>query len=389
MKEISVIIPTYNFVEVTKKVIEATLTQSFPPKEIIVVDSSESNAIENMIGNIDSNDIPIIYKRVKKLFPGEARNAGVRFSTFKWLAFLDSKTIPEKYWLEKNINLLLQRDLDVVFGSTQYLAITEFQKCIKACTHGNKIVETTPGSLINRSNFNLIGGFQEKVRTGDDMAWRQMVKASELKSENPAQATLSYSELPTKLVDSLKRFFIYQLYGSKVNIQNSNKNIILGLFLILITLIIPKWNFLVGFQDSSLYVPNITTIYVTIFFLVALFLAVFKKDFFTNKDSFLLFSLKIILFIVLLFCALRWNYIIAGFVESSIYFVPHITKLYLLLVLLISLIYRGLYFPIKNDISKEDLLPLWWIKVGMLGVLLDIAKAPGYILGGIIKLLSR
>ena len=68
MKEISVIIPTYNFVEVTKKVIEATLTQSFPPKEIIVVDSSESNAIENMIGNIDSNDIPIIYKRVNS-FP--------------------------------------------------------------------------------------------------------------------------------------------------------------------------------------------------------------------------------------------------------------------------------------------------------------------------------
>ena len=121
----------------------------------------------------------------------------------------------------------------------------------------------------------------------------------------------------------------------------------------------------------------------------ALFLAVFKKDFFTNKDSFLLFSLKIILFIILLFCALRWNYDIAGFVETSIYFVPHITKLYLILVFLISLLYRGLYFPIKNDIPKEDLLPIWWIKVGLLGVLLDLAKAPGYILGGIIKLLSR
>ncbi len=388
MKDISVIIPTYNFVEVTKKVIEATLIQSYLPKEIIIVDSSESDEMEVMIGNLNS-DIPIVYKKVTKLFPGEARNAGVRFSTFKWLAFLDSKTIPEEDWLKKNIDLVLDKNLDVVFGSTKYLATTEFQKCIKACTHGNKIVETTPGSLINRTNFDLIGGFQEQVRTGDDMAWRQQVKASALKYESPEDATLTYSELPTKLLDSMKRFFVYQLHGSKVNIQNTNKNIILGLFLILITLIIPKWNFLVGFEDSPLYIPNITTIYVTIFFVVALFLVIFKKDFFTNKDSFLLFSLKIILFIILLFCALRWNYDIAGFVETSIFFVPHITKLYLIMVLLVSLLYRGLYFPIKNNIPKGELLPIWWIKVGLLGVLLDLAKAPGYILGGIIKLLSR
>tara|TARA_B100001173_G_scaffold312513_1_gene334285 strand:+ start:3051 stop:4217 length:1167 start_codon:yes stop_codon:yes gene_type:complete len=388
MKEISVIIPTYNFVEVTKEVIEATLTQSYLPKEIIIIDSSESNAIEVMIGNLNS-DIPVVYKKVTKLFPGEARNKGVKFSKYEWLAFLDSKTIPEKNWLERNINLTIDESLDVVFGSTKYLSTTEFQKCIKACTHGNKIVETTPGSLIDRTNFNSIGGFQEKVRTGDDMAWRQKIKASALTWDNPGEATLTYSELPSKLFDAIRRFFIYQLYGSKVNIQNTNKNIILGLFLILITLIIPKWNFLVGFEESAFYIPNITTIYVTIFFVSALFLAVFKKDFFTNKDSFLLFSLKIILFIILLFCALRWNYDIAGFVETSIYFVPHITKLYLILVFLISLLYRGLYFPIKNDIPKEDLLPIWWIKVGLLGVLLDLAKAPGYILGGIIKLLSR
>jgi len=388
MKDISVIIPTYNFVEVTKKVIEATLNQSYLPKEIIIVDSSESNEIEVMISDLNS-EIPIVYKKVTKLFPGEARNAGVSFSTFKWLAFLDSKTIPEEHWLEKNINLALDKNLDVIFGSTIYLATTEFQKCIKACTHGNKIVETTPGSLINRTNFEFIGGFQEKVRTGDDMAWRQKIKASALKYESPSDATLTYSELPTKLLDSMRRFFVYQLHGSKVNIQNTNKNIILGLFLILITLVIPKWNFLVGFEGSPLYVPNITTIYVTIFFAVALFLVFFKKDFFTNKDSFLLFSLKIILFIILLFCALRWNYDIAGFVETSIYFVPHITKLYLILVLLISLLYRGLYFPIKNNVPKEELLPARWIKVGLLGVLLDLAKAPGYLLGGIIKLLSR
>lgn len=387
-KNLSVIIPTYNFATVTSKTINAVLSQSFIPREIIIIDSSESSEIGDLVDNIES-EIKIIYhKSDKLLFPGEARNQGVRLSNCEWLAFVDSKTVPHTDWLKNNIDLIEEKKVDVVFGNTIYSADTNFQECLRACNFGKKSIETTPGSLITKNNFNKTGGFQEKVRAGEDLAWRQYVKRSNLKYYTSKKINLTYLGLPTKLMEAIKRFFIYQLYGSLVDIQNTNKNIYFGLFLILVTLIVPKWNLIVGF-DSKFFIPNITTIYVTAFFVIFFLIMFFNKSFFKNNNSFILFSMKIAIFILLFYSAIRWNNVMADFVEDSIFFIPHITKIYLSTVIILSFIYRGLYFPINNDIKINQLFPFWWIKVGLLGLILDLAKAPGYVAGAIIKFFNR
>ena len=46
-------------------------------------------------------------------------------------------------------------------------------------------------------------------------------------------------------------------------------------------------------------------------------------------------------------------------------------------------VYRGIYFPIKNNISLSFLFPMNWLLVGCVGLILDIVKAPGYLLGTI------
>jgi hypothetical protein len=48
-----------------------------------------------------------------------------------------------------------------------------------------------------------------------------------------------------------------------------------------------------------------------------------------------------------------------------------------------SVFYRGIYFPLKNEVGVKNLFPIRWLAVGILGVLLDLAKAPGYLLGSI------
>ena len=86
--------------------------------------------------------------------------------------------------------------------------------------------------------------------------------------------------------------------------------------------------------------------------------------------------------------AFYWNGVIAGWVEDSVWYFPHITKIFISLSLTCSIIYRGLYFPLNNGISLSTLLPFDWIKAGLLGLSLDIVKAPGYILGALIRLFS-
>ena len=53
-------------------------------------------------------------------------------------------------------------------------------------------------------------------------------------------------------------------------------------------------------------------------------------------------------------------------------------------ILLASVMYRGLYFPLKNQVEKNYLFPFQWIKVGVLGLLFDLAKSPGYLIGSIL-----
>ena len=114
MKDISIIIPTFHFPDTTEKTIKACLSQTLPPSELIIIDSSEDSSINEIIQQLETG-IPVIYKSVSQLFPGEARNLGANLSNSEFLAFLDSKTIPENDWLEVNFNTLKDSNADVIF----------------------------------------------------------------------------------------------------------------------------------------------------------------------------------------------------------------------------------------------------------------------------------
>jgi glycosyltransferase involved in cell wall biosynthesis len=389
MKDVSIIIPTFHFADVAKQVLLSALQQTLSPKEIIIIDSSEDHSIRDLVSALES-EIPINYQKVAQSFPGEARNLGVTFANYEWLAFLDSKTIPRSDWLESNFETLEANNVDVVFGSTRYLANTGFQKALRASVFGMKDIETTPGSIIKKSHFDDMGGFREGVRTGDDMEWRQVIKRSSLSCITPKRTSLTYNELPKKLLPTLKRFFIYQLHGTRVDIQNTSKNIMFSFSLIFLTILIPKWNSIVGWEDSMLYFPNITKLYISLLAALAVFSLVVKRDWLIrNTNSIFGIAALISAFIVFLFIATTWNDKIAGWVEDSVWYFPHVTKVYISLALSGSIIYRGIYFPLKNGITLTELLPFWWIKVGLLGLMLDVAKAPGYVLGALLKLFSK
>src|SRR5210317_2089292 len=99
MESISIIIPTFHFASTTHKTIQACLSQTILPSELVIIDSSEDSSISDLIHHIETS-IPIIYQGVSQLYPGEARNLGAKLSNSYFLAFLDSKTIPKNNWLE-------------------------------------------------------------------------------------------------------------------------------------------------------------------------------------------------------------------------------------------------------------------------------------------------
>ena len=378
---ISVIIPAFNYKDSLISVIDAINNQIVAPNQIVIVDSSNNNDIERMIDEY-SGKVKIVYKKVSQAFPGEARNLGAEIASGKWLAFLDSKTIPNKSWLMDSFNEVSLNGVGVVFGLTRYIAKTNTQFIVKAAVYGDLGVETTPGTLISKENFIKIGGFTEKVRTADDLEWRNRVKKSNLTFKIPKKSNLKYSEISDSLYANIKRFFVYQLFSAKINVQTKVKGLYLSLFLLFSASIIPNWNSMIGWEGSIFYIPNITKVYLSL-----LAFMLFALVFFTEKArQTLIIPSRVAVFVIVTLVVINWNGVFAGWEEDGLLYMPHITKFYILFLSLLSVLYRGIYFPLTHGIEKSYLFPLRWLYIGFFGLLLDIVKTPGYIIGAFIHL---
>ena len=408
----SIVVPTLDNPNDLKKLIISVNSQTLLPGEIVVADSSSSNDIQEISQSI-SSIVPIVYLRVGRAyrydrllryisslsifskaqtkwpagraFPYEATNAGVREASFEWVAFLDATTIPINSWLEDYWHLLCLHECDVVFGNTTYCADTKFQKILRASTYGCIGHETAPGSIIKKIDFLNGHEILEGVRSGGDVAWKNEIKTS-FKFFIPTEPYLQYSNLSNTILPVLKKFFVYQMYSSIVDIQQNVKNAYLGLALILSLIITPKWNYIVG-SDSPLFIPHVTKVFFICTLLIiclSFFLNGATSRRFPHKSFSTHFS-RAAIFIIISYSIYNWNDAVAKWIEDSIWYIPHITKIYVFSILLASFFYRGIYFQIKNKIDLTYLFPLNWILVGALGILLDLAKAPGYLFGAIIN----
>ena len=379
---ISIIVPTYNCSDNLKKLLQSIFDQSLQPDEIIIVDSSIDRSIEDSITSITS-EIPLIYKRSVKKYPGEKRNEGASIASHEWLAFLDVGTIPRKNWLKNNMTLAIDEKYDVVFGHTKYRALNDFQMLLRAATYGSLGHETTPGTLVHIENFLSSGGFIEGVRAGDDQEWRLQLRDVCKKLTIPDDITLDYSSLPNSLIALQKKYFIYYMHSAKVRAQRNIRDIYLSILLVFFSLVITQWNYLIGGWDTNpLFISNITKIYVLSLVIVMLFYIGFRR-LFKPTDQFNIFNwfAKVFLFFILLLTVYYWNFYVVDWQKDSILFIPHITKIYVSLVLAASFLYRGILLPLKLGIKGSFIFPKNWIIIGFIGLSLDLIKAPGIFLG--------
>jgi glycosyltransferase involved in cell wall biosynthesis len=382
---ISVILPTLNFIESTKEVLDALTQQTLQLDELIIIDSSETPVIFDLSNHYKTR-LNISYLKVSNKYPGEARNIGINNAKSNYVAILDSKTIPNKDWLSNAFNKLISNNLDAVFGSTVYIAETSFQSVLQACIYGIKPVVTTPGTIISKKSFNEIGLFIEGVRASDDLEWRNRVRGSKLNTDSLMGGELSYTEISKNFASELKRNFIYQFHSALTEVQMNTKIFIMGLSLLLISLVIPHWNAIVGSKDSILYVPYITRGFFYIVSIISIILLTSSKFIKFRTSASKILAAFFTLF--LLYFSSQWNEVMADWVDESFLYIPHITKFYILTLAFLGIIYRGIYVPIRGGIFLRTIFPFNWIIFGITGFLLDLAKAPGYFVGAGIALLK-
>lgn len=415
-KSISIILPALNDIQSFKLQIQALVNQTIQPKEIIIIDSSSDEQIQEYINGLNNTDI-IKYHRAGyaykfdryfrliinkltflsrffpiksvRLYPSEASNLGAKIASGEILAFIDMSTAPSQNWLEKSLQLL-KGETEVVFGSTKYQSSSFIQRCIHFSTFGAYAHESNPGTLIYKSSFEK-NQMHEGVRAGADLEWRARVK-SDCRWEILREPTLKYNSLSNSLFQFLKKMFVYQLHSAVLQIQVNTKDVVTFFLLILATLVISRWNFLVGWE-SMFYIPHITKIsllIINIFFLQLLILRRFGYGLFNRLPLPTINNFFVVIFLITLFIiSYRWNATVAGWIESSRFYIPHLTKFFFSFLFLSLLLYRGIFFPIKRGISVKQLFPVQFIFIGVVGTLGDLVKIPGYLAGSFFSLFLK
>lgn len=109
---ISVIIPAYNCARYLDGAIQSVINQSFKDIEIIVIDDGSTDNTADIIKPFTGH---IKYYRQENKGAASARNHGIKLSSGKYIAFLDSDDLWEPHKLAAQLNILEnQPDFPVV-----------------------------------------------------------------------------------------------------------------------------------------------------------------------------------------------------------------------------------------------------------------------------------
>jgi teichuronic acid biosynthesis glycosyltransferase TuaG len=181
MPKVSIILPTYNRANFIADAIESVIAQTFINWELFIVDDGSTDNTPNIVSKYLKNR-KIKYFTKENGGVSSARNLGLKLSTGKYIAFLDSddKWLPEK--LECQLKYLdAHSDIDVVYTP---MFVQDLNGKISSIT-ANKMLEQELKNkyllksllldgfipmlstvLIRRSKIKVL--FNEKVRSGND-----------------------------------------------------------------------------------------------------------------------------------------------------------------------------------------------------------------------------
>ena len=388
--DVSIVVPALDMEGCMPTLLKSIESQTLLPREIVIVDSSAINKTAEIVAKWEGA-VPISYHKVDLALPGYARNIGVKESKGEWIAFLDCKTLPVPDWLNKCAIIAKENKVSVVSGLTFFEADTSFKQILRAASIGCRAHRTLVGSLVLKESFLETGGFVSNIRSGEDLEWLERMNSLGIKMKSPEEPVITYHGFPDSLWLAIRKYCLYSMSLAKIDILTNQKRFFSVAVILLIMFLAHKWNSVVAHWDPShwLYIPHMTKICIILLICSPLFfrgvLKLKRVDVSAYHKRFFL----VVIVVLFMFLAYKWNTIFAHWDTSHWLFVPHITKICVLFLLCFSFFFRGVLRPLVYKVEVSYLFPWRWLLVGFVGLTLDVAKICGFLFGYVLKALKR
>lgn len=210
----TLIFTTYNEGESISGLMQSIKNQSELPNEIVIVDSFSKDDTLKIIDSFNLKNLKIIQKKCNI---SGGRNEAIKNSRNEYILATDGGCILDKNWVREMRKAFQNGKIDYVMGSfTPLKPKTLIGKGIAAVSLQSQerlardpYFASTRSIAFKKNVWKKVGGFDEKLYTGEDTKFNVQVKKSGFKATFAKKANLSW--MPR---ESLKKFWKqFKLYG--------------------------------------------------------------------------------------------------------------------------------------------------------------------------------
>jgi glycosyltransferase involved in cell wall biosynthesis len=207
--------------------LEALLTQTLPPNEIVITDGGSVDATRDIIEEFIKDGAPVRLIREKNSLPGRSRNVAVQHARCDWIAFIDAGNQPVSDWLENLAQKIVDDPaVDVVYGTYAPVIDSFFKECAVIAyvpapfeSEGGLVrPQSIVSALMRRKAWEFVGGFPEDLRSAEDLIFMRRIKQANCKIVRTSAAIVFWNIQPNLRL-TFRRFVEY-----------SRNNIRAGLF---------------------------------------------------------------------------------------------------------------------------------------------------------------
>jgi len=222
---ISVVVPTFDRVDVLGRSLDSVLRQTLPPFEVVVVDDGSTDDTESVVAG--RAPAPVRYVRLPQRAGAQAaRNRGIEEAAGEWIAFQDSddEWLPDK--LERQVALLAECDFDpwtvVHGGATEPTAwlLDNDEDALDALLR--RPATLFPALLASRRALERIGGLDEQVPAYQE--WDTSIRLARFcRFIRPAEALFVYHVTGP---DAISRSSLAEIRGYEYVIEKFRDEIV-------------------------------------------------------------------------------------------------------------------------------------------------------------------
>lgn len=181
---VSIITPSYNSSKFIKDCVASVFSQTYKNWEMIIVDDCSKDNSKEIISEHSTKD-----KRIKPIFleknvgAAEARNAAIRQSKGKYVAFLDSDDLWNPKKLEKQLSFMYENEIAFSYTNYQFMSengedLSNIISAPEKMTYDSYLKNTIIGCLTVIIDREKSGEFEmPNIRSSHDMAlWLLIMK---------------------------------------------------------------------------------------------------------------------------------------------------------------------------------------------------------------------